>query len=148
VGPEQLLALVNVPWGLEGGSCHHDKSPTDPREYRSITLLSTLGKLLERCLAERIRRRTDEQISNRQYGFRKNRSCEMCIVAATQEIQKMRQAAKHTAAVAIDITGAFDNVQWRHILTQMEEMGVNKYLWLIVQSYFTGRVDTAQLAGA
>lgn len=115
------------------------KDPHDAGEYRPITLLSALGKLFERCLAERIGARAEEQLSARQYGFRKGRSCEQCILLATQELQRMRSASKFVAAVAIDISGAFDCIQWRHILTQLRRMQIPEYLCDSVQSYFRDR---------
>jgi hypothetical protein len=118
------------------------KSAEDVGEYRPLTMLSVPGKLLEKCIAGRIEGCTKNQLSAKQYGFRAKRSCEDCIIAATRELQQMNTNAKITAAVALDISGAFDHVLWPYILKLLQALHVPEYLRYIIKSYFTHRKIT------
>lgn len=52
-----------------------NKSATDVKNYRPISLLSCCYKLLERCLTSRLSDRIDASIPHDQAGFRKKRNC-------------------------------------------------------------------------
>lgn len=113
--------------------------PLSADSYRPLTMLPTLGKLLEKCMASRISAIAEPTIHARQYGFRKGRSCEDCVLSATKSIEKMRKSSKAMAIISLDIKGAFDHLLWQWILKKMEEIGVPKYLTGLTRSYFCGR---------
>ena len=48
----------------------------DVDSYRPLTLLPAIGKVLEKVILSRIERKCEEYLSDKQYGFRKKRSCE------------------------------------------------------------------------
>jgi len=116
---------------LKNGSA--DKSV--PSSYRPITLLPTLGKVLERLLANRIEKHTENYLENTQYGFRKNKARKKAVKA----INKMRKSGPCTAAIFVDIRGAFDHLPWKHILSSLTEYEMPAYVSSLLRSYFRSR---------
>jgi ribonuclease HI len=84
----------------------------DPTSRRPISLLSHLGKVLERVILNRLHFLADSNnwISNNQFGFRKGiGSVEAAFHLATK-ISSGFKKRKDTLAVFLDIVGAFNNV--------------------------------------
>lgn len=111
----------------------------DPNEYRPLVMQSTLGKLYEKCLVARINETMDDVMSGRQYGFRKKKSCEDCVLAACKELEKMKNSSRYVIAVSIDISGAFDHMLWSCVLEEMSKSRVPEHLCRAMRSYFAGR---------
>jgi retron-type reverse transcriptase len=65
-----------------------------------------------------------KSISSRQYGFRKGRGCEDCVMAVTKAIRNMRASSNYVVAVALDIKGAIDYIRWKHILEELRQLKV------------------------
>ena len=102
--------------------------PTMTSSYRPLTMLPTLGKVLEQCMTTRTKTVTEVKLSPTQYGFRKGRSCEDCIMAVTKNMEKMKKASELMSMVALDIKGAFDHILWDHIIQQLVVYGVPEYM--------------------
>jgi hypothetical protein len=77
------------------------KPATELSSYRPITLTSTLCKLMERVLAERLVKQVP--LSDTQAGFRKGWSTTDVLVRLRSRLQE-----KNTAAVLVDFSRAFD----------------------------------------
>lgn len=105
--------------------------------YRPLTLLSVLGKTLERIICARI---SDTiTLSENQYGFRKGRGTEDCLHRVLEEVKNRRTRYNFTAMVSLDISGAFDHISWPHAVSELTLKGVNKHLIRIVENYCTDR---------
>lgn len=86
-----------------------DKDKTLPNNYRPICLINALGKILEKLLCKRLNELCQLRgISGCQYGFRKGCSTEDAINRVFQSTKGSNR--KYVLAIAIDITGAFDNL--------------------------------------
>ena len=88
------------------------KDPTELNAYRPISLLSCVGKLMERIINNRLMGHLEEKniLTPQQAGFRKYRSTEDQITYIAQEIEDAFQAKKHTLVVWVDLEKAFDKV--------------------------------------
>lgn len=113
------------------------KDVKSPGAYRPLTLLSILGKTLERIIAARIS--STITLSNKQYGFRKGIGAEDCLHDVVEEVKSRRLKNNHTAMVSLDISGAFDHISWPHTLRELRNQGVNRYLIRMIESYCTDR---------
>lgn len=118
--------------------------------YRPITLLSVPGKCLEKIFIDRVL----QQIKNngvwqeQQYGFTPNKSTTHALVDLTTFLIQIRKEKKHTIAISLDITGAFDNISHRKIIELMTEYGVDDNLIAFTRSYLTDRNATLQVGDA
>lgn len=124
----RLVAILKSP----------DKDPTDPKSYRPISLLSELGKILERLILNQIHTELPEAniFSDSQYGFRKGRST---VDALTVISSNIRSVYTHSMAIYIDISGAFDNLWWPSLIIELENRGISRDVLKISQNYLKDR---------
>lgn len=90
-----------------------------PENYRPISLLSTLGKTLERVIHSRITESlmTDGTIRLEQFGFQKKLSAELQVLRVVEHVAANLNLSKSTAAVFLDWEKAYDKV-WPDKLIQ------------------------------
>lgn len=88
-----------------------NKDSHSPANYRPISLLELLGKTFERIINRRLRLHLDmnDLLSNKQFGFRQNRSTEGALNTIIAYLKKNQPHFK-TALVTKDVKQAFDTV--------------------------------------
>ena len=89
------------------------KSTLDPTNYRPISLLLTVSKLLEKIVYTRTYQFLTKMNQNydSQYGFRSNHSCENALSELVGNILKQRESGEHTVCVFLDLSKAFDTLK-------------------------------------
>ncbi|GBM11094.1 Putative protein in type-1 retrotransposable element R1DM [Araneus ventricosus] len=100
----------------------HGKSKTEASSYRPISLLPTIGKVLEKLLTQQLNFHLEKnnRLSNLQYGFREGRSKEMAIMKLLDTIHKRKAGGDHVLVLSIDIKVAFDNIQHSAISSYLD----------------------------
>ena len=134
----QLLHLYNLSW--ESGMypkqwkiatiiplLKNNKDPAEPNSYRHITLLSTLGKLMERLVERRLRwfLESQELIKEELNGFRPRRGTIDCLLLLEHNIRKAQAERKVLLCLFLDLKGAFDSVSHQGVLNQLECLGLS-----------------------
>ena len=121
-------------------------STGSPSGYRPLCMLNVFGKILENMILHRLRPFLENRLSDRQYGFRRGRST---IDAVSHVVRIIRTAwgsgpagkSKNVVMVALDVKNAFNSARWNLILSALEErFRVPRYLMVLLESYFSGRV--------
>ncbi|GBM43292.1 hypothetical protein AVEN_220823-1 [Araneus ventricosus] len=100
------------------------KNKSDIKSYRPVSLLPSLGKILEKLLLERLNhhlRRNNLQHPN-QYGFRTNRSIEEAILDLLDKINSAKNSNQYTLMISLDIKGAFDHLQYTSIKNSLDNL--------------------------
>ena len=117
------------------------KDHQESNNYRPISLLLTLSKLLEKIMHKRIYQflESSEQIYKSQYGFRTAHSCENAISELVSEIIKGKQDGMYTLAVFLDLSKAFDSLEHTVLLNKMYKYGIRGVAYDWFESYLTGR---------
>ncbi|KAI8434197.1 hypothetical protein MSG28_012309 [Choristoneura fumiferana] len=88
------------------------KTDDRPENFRPISLLSCIYKLLERLILARITPYVEAVIPLEQAGFRGGRSCTDQVLALTTHIEAGFQRQLKSTAVFVDLTAAYDTV-WK-----------------------------------
>lgn len=87
------------------------KDASNPNDYRSISLLSTMYKLFERLLLARLQPIVEKSLLIKQAGFRKNRycncSCSDQVLAITTHVKNGFQQKAKSGAVFLDLSSAY-----------------------------------------
>lgn len=117
------------------------KPPKLPTSYRPISLLSTLSKILERVILQRIQNHIDQHscLPEVQYGFRQGRSTVQQLLNITDSITDSINKRRTTTMVSLDISKAFDRVWHEGLLFKLIKLNFPSYIITIVHSYLLDR---------
>ena len=105
---------------------YKNKSKIEPGNYRPISLLPMISKILEKVMYKRTYKFLTEnnQIYHSQYGFRVGHSCENAIGDLVSHVLKNQQQNKYTAALFLDLSKAFDTLDHKLLLQKLEIYGI------------------------
>ncbi|KAI0997976.1 hypothetical protein K3495_g10214 [Podosphaera aphanis] len=123
--------------------------PDTPKAYRSIALLNTMGKLLEKLVANRISKAAEDYnlLLDEQMGARPKRSTISAVKLLTEQIHtKWGKDKKRVASLlSLDISGAFDNVSHERLIHNLREKGIPRWITQFVESFLEGRTTSLVL---
>jgi hypothetical protein len=88
------------------------KDPTNPGNYRPISILNSLSKIYERILLFRVQKYTHENnvLPNQQFGFRSKHSTGHQVQRIVNFIRNGFQQKMSTGMLLLDIEKAYDSV--------------------------------------
>lgn len=114
---------------------------TLPGAYRPISLLNTLGKVLEAVMAKRLSYYAEEYglLPNTQFGGRPGRNPEQALLVLRNAIDRAWLASKVITLVAFDLKGAFNGVSSNILDRQLKAKGIPTKLRAWVASFMEGR---------
>ena len=121
------------------------KNHDEPSAYRPISLLSNVGKLIERIIQTRLTKEIDEigGLSDRQYGFRRGKSTIEALKRvhniAENEKNKSRRTRGMCTIVSFDVENAFNSAPWDLIKNKLRNMGVSDHMRKILNNYLSNR---------
>jgi hypothetical protein len=117
--------------------------------YRPISLLSTLSKILEKMVCVQLVNHLDRNkiLYKHQYGFQRNRSTEHSIVHAINFISKAMNENKFTIGVFFDLKKAFDVCSHDILLMKLSKMGINGTALDWFKSYLSDRTQVVDING-
>jgi hypothetical protein len=115
--------------------------------YRPISLLPHLAKILEKCVKKRF---MDfflkfKIISKNQFGFQKNISTDNAIYELTSQIYNNLDNSKKTLAIFLDLMKAFDTVQHDKLLDKLHSCGIRGRALKLMESYLSGRTQCTRV---
>ena len=114
---------------------------TTPNAYRPISLLNTLGKLLESVMARRLTYYAERYnlLPDTQFGGLPGRTTEQALLILTEAIVKAWRKSKVVSLMAFDLKGAFNGVA-KGVLDQcLRRKGIPSEARNWVQSFMTDR---------
>ena len=109
--------------------------------YRPISLLPTLSKIFERVIYNQLYSyfTNNNLLSEQQYGFRAKHSTELAAIKLVDYI-KAEIDRKHTPInIYIDLSEAFDTINYEILLYKLEYYGVRGVPLLLLENYLTNR---------
>lgn len=97
-----------------------------PGAYRPISLLNTLGKLLEAVMARRLSyyAETHGLLPNTQFGGRPGRTTEQALLVLANAIDRAWCQQKVVTLVAFDLKGAFNGVNKKSVDHRLQTKGI------------------------
>ena len=120
----------------------YKKGPKDHMiNYRPISLLITISKLLEKCMYTRLYKFIVKNniFYKRQYGFRNKHSCEQAIQNLYGHILHNNEEGFRTAALFLDLSKAFDTISHDLLLKKLEKYGIRGISNDWINSYISDR---------
>ena len=109
--------------------------------YRPISLLSNINKIIEKLMHERIYTFLEKFkcIYELQFGFRKGHSTSHALIDLTEAIRKAIDENKYSVGVFIDLQKAFDTVDHKILLKKLDYYGIRGTANNWFKSYLTNR---------
>ena len=109
--------------------------------YRPISLLTTMSKVLEKIVYQRVYSFLQDtgQIYDNQYGFRANHSCEHAIGQVVDSLVKNMENRLYTVCILLDLSKAFDTIEHRILLSKLKLYGIRGNVLSWFESYLTDR---------
>ena len=94
--------------------------------YRPISLLSNISKLMEKLMHKRVYTFLEQQncFYNAQFGFRLSLSTNNALMSITENIQSQLDQNKFCAGVFVDLKKAFDTVDHEILLKKLSHYGI------------------------
>jgi endonuclease/exonuclease/phosphatase family metal-dependent hydrolase len=102
--------------------------PTQCNNYRGIMLLNTTYKILTSIIRKRLAEHTETKLGEYQNGFRKGKSTIDAIHVMSQIIEKSYEYDIELHILFIDFKQAFDNINRRSLVEQMQQMKIPEKL--------------------
>ncbi|CAB3985895.1 Hypothetical predicted protein [Paramuricea clavata] len=122
--------------------------PTASSNYRPISLLNTISKVLERCVFNHCSKHLKPQIYHLQHGFMKGRSTVTQLVEVYDDIVNSVASGKEVDVLYLDLAKAFDKVPHNLLLLKLQLHGITGPLLLWMKSYLSDRKQRVVVEGA
>ena len=109
--------------------------------YRPISLLSNLNKILEKLMHNRVYKFLEDHrhIYKLQFGFRKKHSTNHALIEITEKIRKALDNNSYACGIFIDLQKAFDTVNRTILLTKLAHYGIRGVTNRWFESYLLNR---------
>ena len=114
------------------------KDATLPTNYRGITVLSVLGKVLERILLNRTKDRTELHQSILQRGFFSGSSAINASLIISEAQNEAKENSTPLKLVTLDACKAFDVVWQDSLLRKIFNIGIGGSLWTCIKNLYEG----------
>ena len=128
--PISTLCNLSISQGVFPNACKVAKlkpifkkgKKTDPSNYRPISLLPSISKIIERVIHDQTNAfLSDEDILyNYQSGFRGNHSTNLCLSFLTDKVLKGFDEGLLTGMILIDLQKAFDTIDHENLLQKLK----------------------------
>ena len=118
-----------------------DKPKSDPNNYRPISLINSLSKILEKIIKVKLTNWAEDnnKINDEQAGFRANKSTLDKIFQLTQTTRHAKNMKIFSAAVFMDVEKAFDKVWHDGLILTLIKMGLPKIYIRYIKSFISQR---------
>ena len=138
--PEKLKLTKVIP-------IHKAESKMIMSNYRPISLLPILGKLLEKVMHSRIIQflKREKILYKKQYGFQKGKSTEHALIDIQSHIIEAFEKNEKPCSIFLDFAKAFDTVNHDILLRKLYHYGIrgNAFNW--IESYLHDRKQCVQV---
>ena len=122
---------------------------TIAKAWRPISLLATLGKILESVVAERISHAVETHglLPTSHFGARKQRSAEQALVLLQEQIFTAWRGRRVLSLISFNVKGAYNGVCKERLLQRMKARGIPEDLLRWVEAFCSERTATIQING-
>ena len=123
--------------------------PAEPGNYRLISLICILCKLLEKHMCNLMHNHLSNSnlLSNTQWGFRSGRSTVTALLSIIHKWLSALEHGKEVCVVFFDYRKAFDSVPHKPLLEKLENLNFDEVILRWVTDYLTNRFQNVVVNG-
>lgn len=120
---------------------HKKKSRSDVSNYRPISLLPLVSKIMERYISYHLTKflECNDKLTKYQFGFRAGHCTVHPLILLHQLTSDVLDKTMEARLLAFDIAGAFDTVWHKRLLLKAESMGISGMLLAWLRNYLHHR---------
>ena len=125
--------------------------PTEPSNYRPISNLNTISKILEKLFMSRILPALNDSVNfcKLQSAYRRRHSTETALLKIFNDCFGVMDRQQGTVLITLDISAAFDTISHTILLDRLETcFGVTGSVLKWVESYLTNRSQFVKIGGS
>ena len=106
---------------------HKKGSQLEPNNYRPISLISNISKIIEKLVHKRLNSflEANSIFYEQQFGFRNNHSTNHALIQITEKIRQALDKNEYACGTFIDLQKAFDTVNHEILLKKLEHYGIH-----------------------
>ncbi|CAH8546386.1 unnamed protein product [Dicrocoelium dendriticum] len=129
---------------------HKGGSRSDPANYRPVTLLPVLSKVMEAIVADVLTAYLEESafLAHEQHGFRRNRSCTTNLMLARSSWTKLIDSGAGVDVVYLDFSKAFDRLDHGILICKLQSFGIGDPLLGWITSFLLHRSLEVKVRGS
>ena len=142
-----------IPWSFQQGLIipipkSLDKDPSDPSNYRGITLQSVIAKVFEKIILLRLLdSNIHDLIHPLQGGFKPDVSCLHTAFVLQEAVQHLRDHKKKAYVALLDVQIAFDTVWHNGLFHKLYSYGIKGHTWRILRKWYQSTTCTVLWEG-
>ena len=142
------LGVVPLQWKMANITpVHKREDPTLATNYRPISLLCTLSKVLERCVHNHCYHYLEPHMYHMQHGFIRGKSTTTQLLEVYHEILESVASGNEVDAIYLDFSKAFDKVPHHLLLKKLDTLGIRGSLLTWFESYLKDRQQRVVIHG-
>jgi Reverse transcriptase (RNA-dependent DNA polymerase) len=124
-------------------------SRSSPENYRPISLTSVVCKMFEHIITSNLATYLEQNnlFNKDQFGFRKNRSCELQLHRVCQDLAFILDNGEQADLIFLDFSKAFDKVSHRFLLSKLGGYGLKEDIISLIKSFLSGRSQKVVIDG-
>lgn len=121
---------------------------TDPNNYRPISILPALSKIIEKVLSKQIYNyfETHNLLSECQFGFRRNKNTTDATLDLVEYIYRNMESGIKTQGIFLDFSKAFDTVNHGLLIDKLLFYGFSSCACKLIKNYLTNRQQFVTLS--
>ena len=115
--------------------------PTTVNNYRPITLLDSISKILDKVLRQQLNSYLlkNNLLYGSQYGFRSNRSTELTVLELVDRISSAMDSGQVPLAILLDLSKAFDTLEHNILPHKLSFLGIKNMDLNLLRNYLSDR---------
>ena len=118
---------------------HKKEDTTKTKNYRPVSVLPPVSKLLEKLMEQQIISYIDKYLSPYLCGYRKGFSTEQALLSLTENWKLLLDKQGYGGAVLMDLSKAFATLNHDLLIAKLHAYGFDKSSLKLVKSYLTNR---------
>ena len=123
------------------------KSRNDCTNYRPVSLLNSLSKIIEKVLYLRIYSFMGDKLCQTQYGFRPGHSTGDLMAFTLETIARKLNSNSNALPLFFDLGKAFDTLKHDLLIKKLEHYGIRGLPLALIKSYLTNRKQKVSVNG-
>lgn len=113
--------------------------------YRPVSVLCTLSKVLESVICDQFNEYFNVMVSDKLAAYRKGYSCENVLFSCVEEWKQALDNNETAAIIAMDLSKAFDSIPHGLLIAKLSSYGVSTNTCNYVKSYLTDRMQRVKI---